>query len=77
MKETITFDSIIKAIPQLAWKQKIQLQKILHQEITKIELEETEEIITVEEIMASEEAWQNYLSGKDKGISSQELKQKY
>lgn len=75
MAETITFDSIMKAIPQLKREQKIELQKILHQEISNLR-EEIEENITIEELDASEKAWQDYKGRKDQGISSEKLKKK-
>ncbi|NCO74635.1 MAG: hypothetical protein GW795_09605 [Cyanobacteria bacterium] len=40
------------------------------------ELEETKDIISELEIAESEQAWQDYLTGKDKGISSSDLKKK-
>lgn len=41
-----------------------------------IEVEGDEETIPITEIVQSQEAWKNYLSGNDKGISSKELKRK-
>ncbi len=41
-----------------------------------IEVEGTDEVISQAEIIESEQAWQNYIAGKDKGISSSELKKK-
>ncbi len=75
MAEIITFDSIVKAIPQLKREQKIELQKILHQEISNL-TEEIEDNITIKELDASEKAWQDYQSRKDQGRYSEELKKK-
>ncbi|NEO15587.1 hypothetical protein [Moorena sp. SIO3E8] len=41
-----------------------------------IEVEGDEETIPITEIVQSQEAWENYLSGNDKGISSKDLKRK-
>ncbi|MBD2395689.1 hypothetical protein H6G11_15705 [Cyanobacterium aponinum FACHB-4101] len=41
-----------------------------------IETEDSEEIILAEEIAESEQAWREYITGKDKGINSQDLKKK-
>ncbi|NEO24519.1 hypothetical protein [Moorena sp. SIO4A5] len=41
-----------------------------------IEVEGDEETIPITEIVQSQEAWKNYLSGNDKGISSKDLKRK-
>ncbi|TAG66544.1 MAG: hypothetical protein EAZ25_11385 [Oscillatoriales cyanobacterium] len=35
-----------------------------------------DEVISAEEIAESEAAWQDYKAGRDRGISSQELKRK-
>ncbi|BAQ60717.1 hypothetical protein GM3708_1123 [Geminocystis sp. NIES-3708] len=54
-----------------------QLLNTLKQSLKKYkELGETDDIISELEIAESQEAWQNYLTGKDKGISSSELKRK-
>jgi hypothetical protein len=49
------------------------LQKALNQDV---EVEDTDEVFSQSEIAESERAWQDYLTGKDKGISSSELKKK-
>jgi hypothetical protein len=41
-----------------------------------VEVEGTDEIISSEEIAVSDAAWQDYISGRDFGISSKELKRK-
>ncbi|NEO96545.1 MAG: hypothetical protein F6K56_43095 [Moorea sp. SIO3G5] len=41
-----------------------------------IEVEGDEETIPITEIVQSQEAWKSYISGKDKGISSKDLKRK-
>ncbi|WP_293104227.1 hypothetical protein [Moorena sp. SIO3I6] len=41
-----------------------------------IEVEGDEETIPITEIVQSQEAWKNYISGNDKGISSTDLKRK-
>ncbi|WP_293114311.1 hypothetical protein [Moorena sp. SIO4G3] len=41
-----------------------------------IEVEGDEETIPITEIVQSQEAWENYRSGNDKGISSKDLKRK-
>jgi hypothetical protein len=41
-----------------------------------VEIEDSEENILAEEIAESQEAGQEYIAGKDKGINSQNLKKK-
>ena len=40
------------------------------------EVAEDDEVIAAEEIAESEAAWQDYQAGRDRGISSKELKRK-
>ena len=56
-------------------------QRRLLEELKKIvdrgvEVEGNDEMIPAEEIAQSEAAWQDYLAGRDRGISSKELKSK-
>jgi hypothetical protein len=56
-------------------------QRRLLEELKKIvdrgvEVEGEEEVIPAEEIAESEAAWQDYLAGRDRGISSKGLKAK-
>ena len=50
-----------------------ELQKSLNQYV---QVEDTDEVVSQTEIAESEKAWQDYLAGEDKGISSSELKNK-
>jgi hypothetical protein len=72
-----TYFEILKEVAKMPITDQFQLLNTLKQSLEKYqELEETEDIITELEIAESEEAWQNYLTGKDKGISSSDLKKK-
>ncbi|MGK7930284.1 MAG: hypothetical protein AB4041_02465 [Microcystaceae cyanobacterium] len=51
----------------------MELKKLVSQSI---KVEGDDETIPIEEIIQSQTAWDDYLSGKDKGISSQDLKRK-
>ncbi|WP_287314262.1 BrnA antitoxin family protein [Moorena sp. SIO1G6] len=54
------------------------INQVLRQHIQHqlIELEGVQETIPRTEIVQSQEAWENYRSGNDKGISSKDLKRK-
>lgn len=72
-----TYFEILKEVAKMPITDQFQLLNTLKQSLEKYqELEETQDITTELEIAESEEAWQNYLTGKDKGISSSDLKKK-
>lgn len=72
-----TYIEVLNQVQSLSLKDQIrllgELKKIVHQPV---EVEGEDEVITAEEIAESEVAWQDYLAGRDPGISSQELKLK-
>ncbi|WP_373479696.1 hypothetical protein [Geminocystis sp.] len=72
-----TYFEILKEVQKMPITEQFQLLNSLKKSLEKYkELEETKDIISELEIAESEEAWQDYLTGKDKGISSSDLKKK-
>jgi hypothetical protein len=76
IKLELDLDMLMEAINSLDFEAKRKLWTMLNQEMQGIEVEGSNEIISFEEITVSENAWQNYISGRDTGISSQDLKKK-
>jgi hypothetical protein len=76
IKLELDLDTLMEAINSLDFETKRKLWTMLNQEIQGIEVEGSNEIISLEEITVSENAWQNYIYGRDHGISSQDLKRK-
>lgn len=76
IKLELDLDTLMEAINSLDFEAKRKLWTMLNQEMQGIEVEGSNEIISIEEIAVSENAWQNYISGCDTGISSQDLKKK-
>ncbi len=72
-----TYNEVLTQVQNLTIIDQLRLLKDLNK-IVKVggEVEGDDEIIPFDEIEASEAAWQDYLAGKDRGISSQELKLK-
>lgn len=72
-----TYEEVLNQVQSLTLTDKFRLLEEL-KTIVSIsgEVEDNDEIITDEEIAESEAAWQDYLAGRDRGISSKELKQK-
>ena len=72
-----SYPEILKEIQKMTisdqFKLLDELQKALNQYV---EVEDTDEVVSQTEIAESEKAWQDYLAGEDKGISSSELKNK-
>jgi len=72
-----TYFEILKEVQKMPITEQFQLLNSLKKSLEKYkELEETKDIISELEIAESEQAWQDYLTGKDKGISSSDLKKK-
>ncbi len=76
IKLELNLDTLIEAINSLDLEEKQKLWLILDWQIQGIKVENSDEVVSIDEIVTSEEAWNNYIAGNDKGISSQELKRK-
>ena len=76
IKLELKLDTLIEAITSLDLESKQKLWSILDQQIQVLKVEDSNEIMTVEEITASEQAWNDYINKNDMGISSQDLKRK-
>ncbi|HEY9851578.1 MAG TPA: hypothetical protein V6D28_19060 [Leptolyngbyaceae cyanobacterium] len=72
-----TYEEVLNQVQSLTLTDKFRLLEEL-KTIVSIsgEVKDDDEIIKDEEIAESEAAWQDYLAGRDRGISSKELKQK-
>ena len=72
-----TYNEVLNQVQSLTISEQLrllkELKKIEHQGV---EVEGDLEVIPAEEIAESEAAWQDYLAGRDRGISSKELIQK-
>ena len=72
-----TYEEVLNQVQSLTLTDKFKLLEELKTIVSVSgEVEDDDEIITDEEIAESEAAWQDYLAGRDRGISSKELKQK-
>ncbi|WP_241681885.1 hypothetical protein [Cyanobacterium aponinum] len=71
------YPEILKEVQKMPITEQFKLFNTLKNSLSKyIETEDSEEIILAEEIAESEQAWREYITGKDKGINSQDLKKK-
>ena len=70
------YPEILKEVQKMPLTEQFKLLNTLKNSLIKYVENEDEEIILAEEIAESEKAWQEYISGKDKGINSQDLKKK-
>lgn len=71
-----TYEEVLSQVQSLTLTDKFRLLEELKTIVSISGEVEDDEIITTEEIAESEAAWQDYLAGRDRGISSKELKQK-
>ena len=72
-----TYHEVLSQVQNLSFTDKLRLLedlKVLIQ--SPVAGEDDDEVIPAEELAESEAAWQDYLFGRDSGISSTELKQK-
>lgn len=68
---------VLSQIKSLSLSEKLKLLDELKELVNQpIEVEGEDETIPSEKIIQSQTAWDDYIHGKDKGISSQELKRK-
>jgi hypothetical protein len=76
-KNMATYSEVITQVKALSTAEQLQLLEALKALVAQSgEVEADNEVVSPEEIAESESAWQDYLAGRDRGISSQELKQK-
>lgn len=72
------YPEILKEVQKMPITEQFKLFNTLKNSLSKyIETEDSEEIILAEEIAESEQAWREYITVKDKGINSQDLKKNY
>ncbi|MGK7905082.1 MAG: hypothetical protein AB4352_27485 [Hormoscilla sp.] len=74
----LTYEEVLSEVKRLPFPDQTRLLDEL-KTIVRLPVEvegDSEELIPPEEIAESEAAWQDYLTGRDRGISSKELKKK-
>jgi hypothetical protein len=72
-----TYNQILDEVKSLTLTDQRRLLEELKKIVDRgVEVEDDDEVIPAEEIAQSEAALQDYLSGRDRGISSKELKAK-
>ncbi len=72
-----TYPEIVKEVQKMSISEQFRLLNTLKYSLAQyVEVEDSDEVISQAEIAESEEAWQEYITGKDKGITSSELKKK-
>ena len=72
-----TYEQVLNQVYNLSATDRLRLLEALQKMLNEgIEVEGDSEVIPVAEINESELAWQDYLAGRDRGISSKELKLK-
>ncbi|MFE1743864.1 hypothetical protein [Coleofasciculus sp. H7-2] len=73
----LTFEEVLSQVKRLTFAEQTKLLEALTALVRHpVEVEDDDETIPPEEIAESEAAWQDYLAGRDPGISSEDLKQK-
>jgi hypothetical protein len=71
------YEEVLSLVQRLTPAEQIRLLEALTALIhVAVEVEDDDEVIPPEEIAESEAAWQDYLAGRDPGVSSEELKLK-
>jgi hypothetical protein len=72
-----TYEEVLSLVERLTPADRFRLLEALTELVRiPVEVEGDDEIISPEEIAESEAAWQDYLAGRDPGVSSEELKLK-
>jgi hypothetical protein len=72
-----TYNNLLNQVKSLTLADQLRLLEELKKIIQlREEVAEDDEVISAEEIADSETAWQDYQAGRDRGISSKELKLK-
>jgi hypothetical protein len=72
-----TYDEVLTSVQHLSRDEQARLLETLKILVySPAEVQGTDELISAEEIAASDTALQDYRTGRDRGLSSQELKRK-
>lgn len=72
-----TYNQVLSEIQSLSLSEQLRLLDELKVLVShSIEVEGDDETIPIEDILQSQAAWEDYISGKDQGITSQDLKRK-
>ncbi len=72
-----TYNQVLDEVKSLSLTEQRRLLEELKKIVDQgVEVEGDDEVIPAEEIAQSEAAWEDYLAGGDRGISSKELKSK-
>jgi hypothetical protein len=72
-----TYNEVLTQVQRLALTDQIRLLDELRNIVDRgVEVEGDDDVISAEEIAESQSALADYLAGRDRGISSQELKRK-
>ncbi|MEZ2226573.1 MAG: addiction module protein [Microcoleus sp.] len=70
-----TYSNVLNQVKSLTIADQLRLLEDLKKMIQlREEVAEDDEVISAEEIAESEAGWQDYQAGRDRGISSQEIK---
>jgi hypothetical protein len=71
----LTYEKVLNLAQTLTTDEQVRLLQALSQMVYQaVEVEGTEEVISAEEIAASDLAWREYLAGVDQGVKGEELK---
>jgi hypothetical protein len=72
-----TYEEVLDLAKRFSPQERMQLRDALSDSVhSSVEVEGADEVISGEEIAESDMALQDYLSGRDGGVSSEALKQK-
>jgi hypothetical protein len=70
------YNQVLTQVHSLSLPEQIKLLEELKTLVNE-SLDDDDEYVSSEELQQSESAWEDYISGKDKGISFQELKRQF
>ena len=74
--QTPTYEEVLNLAQRLNPDEQVQLWEVLSQLIySSATVEDSDEVVPSTEIAESEAAFQDYLAGRDRGVSSKALKQ--
>jgi hypothetical protein len=71
----LIYEKVLNLAQTLTIDEQVRLLQALSQMVYQpVEVEETDEVISAEEIAESDLAWREYLAGQDQGVGADELK---
>jgi hypothetical protein len=71
----LIYEKVLNLAQTLTIDEQVRLLQALSQMVYQpVEVEETDEVISAEEIAESDLAWREYLAGQDQGVRADELK---